>query len=301
MAEVDLSQLLGGTAFTLSCIVSSNGLGIKTSSLIDTGANGYTFIDTKFAKTVECYLGVPPTPLKVPCKVRGFDGQQTTPITHSVELALMVDGRRICTPMLIVGLGEHDMILGCKWFAQTGVLIDCKNRRLIWPDDVPQAKEWGKLLIATKNTLEATVINPQHQEDENRRDRNMDVELPKKSVTLLHRPAGAATPTWKKEQAEQYRKMHDELKGQLQPKKEHKAESACCRPAVAKEKLDYSSIDIFRISVAAFQLNLQKKENTLFVTSIFEINKELEAQKSTVRETSSTLVSAQQPEETEIQ
>ena len=94
----------------------------------------------------------------------------------------------------------------------------------------------------------------------------MDVELPKKSVTLLHQPAGAATPTWKKEQAEQYHKMHDELKGQLQPKKEHKAESAHCRPAVAKEKLDYSSIDIFRISAAAFQLNLWKKENTLFVT-----------------------------------
>src|SRR5437667_12319327 len=110
MAEVDLSQLLGGTAFTLSCIVSSNGLGIKTSSLMDTRANGYTFIDMKFAKTIERYLGVPPTPLKVPCKVRGFDGQQTTPIMYSVELALMVDGWRICTPILIMGLDEHNMI-----------------------------------------------------------------------------------------------------------------------------------------------------------------------------------------------
>ncbi|KAH0545106.1 hypothetical protein GP486_008469, partial [Trichoglossum hirsutum] len=68
VAEVDLSQLLGGMAFTLSCVVSNNGLGIKTSSLIDTRANGHTFIDTKFAKTVERFLGVPPSPLKVPCK-----------------------------------------------------------------------------------------------------------------------------------------------------------------------------------------------------------------------------------------
>jgi hypothetical protein len=131
VAEVNLSQLLGGTAFTLSCTVSNNRLGIKTSSLIDTGANEHTFIDTKFAKTVECFLSVLPSPLKVPCKVRGFDGQQTTSITHSIELALMVYGWQIWTPILIVGLGEHNMILGRKWFAQTGVLIDCKNRCLI--------------------------------------------------------------------------------------------------------------------------------------------------------------------------
>ena len=103
--------MLGGTAFTIACTVSNNGLGIKTSSLVDTGANGHTFIDTKFVKTVERFLGVSPSPLQSPCKVKGFDGQQTTPITHSIELALMVDGRRVKTPMLIVGLGEHDMIL----------------------------------------------------------------------------------------------------------------------------------------------------------------------------------------------
>ena len=73
VAEVDLSQLLSGTAFTLACTVSNNGLGIKASSLIDTGANGYTFIDIKFMKLVERFLSVQPSPLKVLCKVRRFD------------------------------------------------------------------------------------------------------------------------------------------------------------------------------------------------------------------------------------
>ena len=82
-------------------------------------------------KTVERFLGVLPELLKTSCKVRGFDNQQTTPITHSIELALMIDGRRVKTPMLIVGLGEHDMILGRKWFAETDVLIDYKNQCLI--------------------------------------------------------------------------------------------------------------------------------------------------------------------------
>jgi hypothetical protein len=61
VAEVDLSQLLGGEAFTLPCTISNNGLGIKTTSLIDTGANGYTFIDLKFARTIQTFLGVSPT------------------------------------------------------------------------------------------------------------------------------------------------------------------------------------------------------------------------------------------------
>jgi hypothetical protein len=75
VAEVDLSQLLSSMAFTLLYIVSNNGLEIKTSLLIDTGANKHTFIDTKFAKTVERFLGVLLLPLKVPYKVKGFDGQ----------------------------------------------------------------------------------------------------------------------------------------------------------------------------------------------------------------------------------
>ena len=171
MAEVDLSQLLGGDAFTLPCTVSNNGLGIKTSSLIDTGANGYTFVDTQFARTVERFLGIKPRILKDQCKVRGFDGQQTTPITEFLELMLTIDGRQIRIPMLVVGLGDHDMILGRKWFVHTGVLIDCKNRKLLWPDNQPRIKGWAKTLIATKEALELREGNPVHQADADRRDK----------------------------------------------------------------------------------------------------------------------------------
>jgi Retroviral aspartyl protease len=144
------------------------------------------FIDMKFVKTVERFLGVSPTLLETPCKVRWFDGQQTTPITHSIELALMVDGRRIRTPMLIMSLGEHDMILGRKWFAETGVLIDCKNRRLIWPEDVPHAKNWGRILTTTKKTLELSTVNWQHQQDADRRDKAMAADMTTKPQMILH-------------------------------------------------------------------------------------------------------------------
>ena len=93
LAEVDLSQLLGGDTFTLSYIISNNGLGIKTSSLIDTRANRNTFIDSKFVKTIKRFLGIEPVLLEMPCNVRGFNGKQATPITHYVKLSLRINGR----------------------------------------------------------------------------------------------------------------------------------------------------------------------------------------------------------------
>ena len=61
--------------FTLPCIISNNGLGIKTSSLINTRVNRYTFIDSKFVKTIERFLDIKPVLLKLPYNVRGFDGK----------------------------------------------------------------------------------------------------------------------------------------------------------------------------------------------------------------------------------
>ena len=169
---------MGGNAFTLPCTVSNNGLGIKASSLIDTGANGYTFIDAEFAKTIAHFLGVEPLPLKSPCKVRGFDGVQTTPITHSLELALLMDGRRVQVPMLVVNLGDHDIILGHKWFVRMGVLIDCKNRKLIWPDDRPPTKGWSRILTITKEMLRSGSARPQHQRNADQRDKLMAMDGP---------------------------------------------------------------------------------------------------------------------------
>jgi hypothetical protein len=42
--------------------------------------------------------------------------------------------------MLVVRLGGQDIILGCKWAIEIGVLINCKNRQLIWLEDYPKFK-----------------------------------------------------------------------------------------------------------------------------------------------------------------
>jgi hypothetical protein len=44
---------------------------------------------------------------------------------------LFINRRQIKVLMLVIQLKGQDMILGCKWAIEIGVLINCKNRQLI--------------------------------------------------------------------------------------------------------------------------------------------------------------------------
>jgi hypothetical protein len=57
-----------------------------------------------------------------------------------MELILLINRRQIKVLMLVIRLGGQDMILSRKWAAETGVLINCKNRQLIWLEDYPKDK-----------------------------------------------------------------------------------------------------------------------------------------------------------------
>jgi hypothetical protein len=58
LVEIDLTRLIGGDALTIPYTISINGLGIKSSSLINTRVNSYTFINTKLTQLIERFLGV---------------------------------------------------------------------------------------------------------------------------------------------------------------------------------------------------------------------------------------------------
>jgi hypothetical protein len=49
LVEINLTYLIGGNAFIIPYIISTNELGIKFSSLINTRANSYAFINIKLA------------------------------------------------------------------------------------------------------------------------------------------------------------------------------------------------------------------------------------------------------------
>ena len=49
LVEIDLTYLIGGDILIIFYTISINELGIKTSFLINTGANSYAFINIKLA------------------------------------------------------------------------------------------------------------------------------------------------------------------------------------------------------------------------------------------------------------
>jgi predicted aspartyl protease len=66
MCKVNLSQLVGGQSFTMPYTISKNGLGIKTRTLVDTGVNGYIFIDSRLAQKASQFLDAPIRTLGTP-------------------------------------------------------------------------------------------------------------------------------------------------------------------------------------------------------------------------------------------
>ena len=123
--------MLKGDSFTFPYTISSNRLGIKTRTLINTRANGYAFINTEFAALATRFLDTKTQQLLILCNIRGFDGKIAQLITDYIKLTLLIDRRQIKVLMLVIRLRGQDMILGRTWAIEIGVLINCKNRQLI--------------------------------------------------------------------------------------------------------------------------------------------------------------------------
>jgi hypothetical protein len=92
--------------------------------------------------------------------------------------------------------------------------------------------------------------------------------------------------------------MHTELKGSLHA---YKPFLSLCRAKRELESERESTIDICSILVAAFWSNLQRKENTFFITSLFKIDCKLEARTLRVQVLEESLEDARQLNKTELQ
>jgi hypothetical protein len=172
-----LSQLLGGEHFTVPCRLAYNGYAIQTSALADSGANGFVFIDTRFAQDLMKFLNVSSTSLPKPCAVKGYDGRPGKPVSEVLILHLEVNRhRQQKIPMLILDLGSHDLILGRKWLDHFDIWLDIRNKRLLWPKE--RSSEWTftKEICTPRENLRITAILPRHQADVEKRDRAFALE-----------------------------------------------------------------------------------------------------------------------------
>ncbi|WP_206734022.1 retropepsin-like aspartic protease, partial [Stenotrophomonas sp. MA5] len=89
------------------------------SSLADSGANGYVFIDSQLAIDIAKFLNLKIKKLPQKCGTKGFNGTPGTDITHAIYLHLWINGRRFLNvPMLMTDLERHDIIIGRLWMEE---------------------------------------------------------------------------------------------------------------------------------------------------------------------------------------
>ena len=84
----DLHHLLGGQSFTVPAQIAFNGCSVPISSLADSGATGYVFLNSRCALEAAKSLKAPLLPLSSPCDIKGYDGKTGVPITHAIFLHL---------------------------------------------------------------------------------------------------------------------------------------------------------------------------------------------------------------------
>jgi hypothetical protein len=130
--------------------------------LVDSGAHAFALINVDLAVKLAKRFNIPTEPLNGDYRVTGFDGKNTTQLSHAIMLDIIVDGRHQGkVPFLIVPIGQHDMILGALWCAQNNVLIDCRHRMLVWPQPLSLEDEVKSKLGLTipRDALDRPQIN----------------------------------------------------------------------------------------------------------------------------------------------
>ena len=83
---------MSGKHLTMPCTLSRNEVTVQTYALADTGANGFTFINTLFTVNLAKYLNIKAQRPFKPLTVKGYNGQNGNPITHILCLHLKING-----------------------------------------------------------------------------------------------------------------------------------------------------------------------------------------------------------------
>jgi predicted aspartyl protease len=79
-----------------------NGYSIELRFLLDTGANGFAFVNIRYATDIASFLGMKLVPLPTPIPVKGYDGKSRVDITQILRIYLIIDGRRLFNLPLLV-------------------------------------------------------------------------------------------------------------------------------------------------------------------------------------------------------
>jgi transposase InsO family protein len=256
--------------------VALGGVALNVESLLDTGAGCEILVHHDLKPFIKARLK--PKILKIcrPVPVSGHTNEQTDVIEKLFQASLVIDGRRIRSWFLFCNTGRHDLIVGRKWFERTGVLLDCRGKRLIWPDE--QDYDGRRDIIVPRSELVPPAADPAHQRDADLRDQALERDIKAGKVKLLRRGKDEKPKRRTQDSEFKPRRTHDmdqrsnlnKMNRALMGKDEEPTPSPR-HPRVPDRNLP--KINIAAISAVGFMRHVGKKDSEIFTTSLYELDK----------------------------
>ena len=184
-------------------------------------------------------------------------------------------------PFYIALLGNYNMIIRYKQFEYFKVDLAILDRQLIWPKSLPPIYFFDKLIKVTCKSLAPIYIDPKNQANAIYRDRALDKEIdsliPLTSITKLPRRAlqklTLGRHNHKDKQQRLYQNIQASLKGKLiltYPDLTRLAKETGSSPRSIPKKRP--KIDLFEISIVAYQLISKKDSYVTFTTSLNKLD-----------------------------
>ena len=162
-----MSDILEESSLTFNCQLAANELALNVTALLNTDAEDEVFIHKRHLDFVikQFQLYVRTAQRSVP--LADYNNQNSEVIFRAFTANLMIEKRQILTHFLFYNTGRHDILIERKWFEKTKVLIDCCNRKLIWPEEAQY--QASKNLVVSRREVQLLKPKLKHQADAERR------------------------------------------------------------------------------------------------------------------------------------
>ncbi len=282
MSGLDLSKLMGGDQFLVSCTLSMNGCGVDLHSLADTGANGFLFVNRPIAKRLSQSFGSKIRNLPYPVSIKGFDGDEGGMAKQFIRLHLTIDGRRLRNcPFIILDLGNQDVIIGIKWMRRFKVRLDPQHNSFLWPTEYPPTPLLTREIKVPYFSQEVQEQHLSYQADANRRDKAMLREIHRENrsrkfqipISVLRGSLPQPKPILARKLADSTCRIDKLLPARYAT---HRANLAQRTKAIRIPTKEAPTVDIRQISANAFHFLMKRPQSEFFQTSLYELDRLIE-------------------------
>lgn len=204
-------------------------------------------------------------------KLNSYEGTPSKKIQEVLTCSLDIDGRRFTKVPMIVLEMQQPLILGRKWFSRQDILIDCKRKRLIWPEERQDYIAARELQISKKSLDEQdqNKIDPTHQADVERREKALDRAIAKdpwKPSRILQRQSQESNDRVN------MRIMQREL-ALREPPVIQSGSPKGSPVADNRSPVSVCASKLSLIGAVGFHVSLKNPKSEFFTSSLYEINR----------------------------